>query len=162
MGDEHSNASKHKHLRPQWAGRDVLDKEHGTDLDRESALHEFEGKMPRHEAEDKAYGDYKRQAHAPRPRLTTSGVSSSPEATGDMREGRKHGLMYQLHCKQLGHEAIGPVPKEVHQHLDASGDDAENQKVYSFKAHRGDISTSLPDELGKKKEGNPWQRKPAA
>jgi hypothetical protein len=149
MPDESSKPKKgHEHLRPQWAGRDVTEASHGTDLDRDAALHEFDGKLPRHEAEDKAYGEYKHQTHAKAAAHHLQGIKLA-EAAGDNREGRKHGLMYQLHLKQLGHEPVGPVPKEVQQHLDAASG-SEGHKFYNFKPHRGDIF--VLDNLGKTEE----------
>ena len=143
-----ASADTHKHLRPQWAGRDVCDLDHGADLDREAALHEFEGKLPRHQAEDKAYSDYKHKQHARAAAHHLQGIKLA-EAAGDEREGRKHGLMYQLHLQHLGHEPIGPVPKEVQQHLDA-GSGSDGGKFYSYKPHRGDIF--VLDGLGKKEK----------
>ena len=46
MADD-KKPSEHKHLRPQWAGRDIVNKDHGAELDHAAALHEFEGKLPR-------------------------------------------------------------------------------------------------------------------
>lgn len=144
MADESSSGKKkpsasagHKHSRPQWAGRDVTDLEHGHELDREAALHEFDGKLPRHEAEDKAYHGYKRKQHELAAAHHLQGIKMA-EAAGDERQGRKHGLMYQLHLKELGHDAIGPVPKEVQQHIDA-GHAGEGGTLYNFKPHRGDM-----------------------
>jgi hypothetical protein len=57
-----------------------------------------------------------------------------------------------LHLKELGHEPVGPVPKEVQQHLDAaSGGDGE-QKFYTFRPHRGDIFVLDGLGLGKKEK----------
>jgi hypothetical protein len=145
-----ASKQEHRHLRPQWAGRDITEADHAQDLDREAALSEFDGKMPRHEAEGKAYSEYKRTQHAKAAAHHLRGIRLA-EAAGDNREGRKHGLMYQLHLQALGHEPIGPVPKEVEQHSQGDGSEGSH-KVYSFKAHRGDIFV-LPDEtLGKKEK----------
>jgi hypothetical protein len=141
-------ASEHKHVRPQWAGKDIVDQDHAQLLDREAAVHEFEGKVPRHEAEDKTYGDYKRKQHAVAAAHHLRGMKVSV-AAGDGREARKHGLMYQLHLQSLGHEPGGPVPDEVRQYEHvASGDGI---RVYKFKPHGGDIFVlDRGETLGKK------------
>ncbi len=150
MSDDKSKASQggHKHSRPQWSGRDIVDAQHAPDLDREAALHEFEGKMPRHEAEDRAYGDYKRRQHTEAAAHHLLGIKLA-QAAGDQREARKHGLMYSFHVQHLGHDPIGPVPKEVEQHRHGSG--GPPPKVYTFKPHLGDIFV-LSDNLFDKKE----------
>jgi hypothetical protein len=145
MADE-KKPEGHQHLRPQWSGRDILDKDHAGDLDRESALHEFDGKLPRHEAEDKAYSSYTKTQHAKAAAHHLTGIKLA-EASGDSREAGKHGLMYQLHLQALGHETVGPVPDEVQQHLKGGSAD-DGKSIYKFKVHPGDIYV-LPGNLGK-------------
>ena len=45
----------------RWKGREILDAAHGGDLDRQAAVYEFGSKLPRDQAEDKAYQEYLRQ-----------------------------------------------------------------------------------------------------
>jgi hypothetical protein len=133
-----------KHSRPQWMGRDIADEHDGEHLERESALKEFSGKMHRGAAEDEAYGDYRKQQHAIAAAHHLTGMKLA-EAAGDLKQGRKHGLMYELHLKALGHESVGPVPDEVHHHLR----DNLPEKLYRFKPHPGDAFVLDSGNLGK-------------
>ena len=43
-----------------WKGREILDPEDEKDLETRSAINEFHDGSPRHEAEEKAHKDYKK------------------------------------------------------------------------------------------------------
>ena len=58
--------------------------------------------------------------------------------------------MLDLHLKALGHEAIGPLPDEVQQHLQPHGEGSQSNRQYRFAAHKGDIY--VLGELGKKEK----------
>lgn len=116
-----------------WQGRAIAEKDHANDLDREAAMHEFGNKLPRGEAEEKAYGDYRKDQHARAAAHHLQGMKAA-QASGNMDEARKHGILYDQHMKGLGHESsIGHVPSSVSRYV------AEDDKgPYKFKAHSGD------------------------
>lgn len=129
MADE-----KKDHLKDlEWMGRPIAEKDHVHGLDREAAVHEFGNKIPRHEAEEKAYEDYKKEQHGRAAAHHLQGMKAA-HASGNMDEARKHGLLYDQHVKHLGHDSsIGPVPDSVSRYA------AEEDKgPYKFKAHHGD------------------------
>jgi hypothetical protein len=129
MADE-----KKDHLKDlQWQGRAIAEKDHAHDLDREAAMHEFGNKLPRAEAEEKAYESYKKDQHARAAAHHLQGMKAA-HASGNMEEARKHGILYDQHVKGLGHESsIGPVPSSISRYV--SEDD---KGPYKFKAHHGD------------------------
>ncbi len=116
-----------------WNHRMLVDPDHVHELEREAAIHEFGGKLPRPEAEHKAYEAYRRKQIAKAAAHHLQGMKAS-QSVGDHEEMQHHGAMYQMHLQELGHEAIGPVPEEVKQHLDQPS----KEKMYKFKAHPAD------------------------
>jgi hypothetical protein len=130
-----------------WNGRTILDPDHAHELERESAIHEFGGKFPRHEAEGRAYSQYRRKQLAIAAAHHLRGAKAA-QALGDMEEAQKHGSLYALHLKELGHESVGPIPDEVRHHLDKTD---SKEKHYKFKHHPGD-SFLLDGDSVKKSE----------
>lgn len=132
--DKPMKKSEVKKMEPLWLNRlPVLHDNHLHDLDTRAAINEFDRKMPREEAEAKAHKDYMAEHHAMAAAHHLSGMKAA-QAIGNMEEAKKHGVMYGLHAKALGHDPVGPVPPEVQQHY--RGDDSA--KVYKFKAHKAD------------------------
>lgn len=119
---------------PQWLGRPILSADDTHDLEQRAAVNEFSSKMPRHEAEEKAHQDYTRERRIDAAAHHLAGMRAA-QGAGQMDEARKHGLLYELHLRSLGHEPIGPVPAEVKARMN----EASSEKLYRFKAHRGDL-----------------------
>lgn len=132
-----------------WQGRTILDPDHAHELDREAAVHEFGGKYPRHEAEARAYSLYRKKQLAIGAAHHLKGARAA-QAVGDMDEAQKHGTLYTLHLKELGHESIGPIPEEVRHHLDKT----DGEKHYKFKVHPADAFLLNDGEETKKSESN--------
>lgn len=116
-----------------WGNRVIVHPDHIADLERATGIHEFEGKMPRAQAEERAHADYKRKQHVEAAAHHLAGMKGAV-ATGDIEAARKHGVMYELHSKALGHDAVGPAHPEVAAKLfnNPSG-------FHRFRAHRGDM-----------------------
>lgn len=118
---------------PQWLGRPISHVHHATQLEHDAAINEFRDRMPRKQAEDKAYEDYQRTQHIEAAAHHLAGMKTA-HASGAMEAARKHGLMYNLHSKALGHEPVGPAHPGVVDHMNK-----KPTKLYGFKAHRGDL-----------------------
>jgi hypothetical protein len=117
-------------------GHPTLEKEHEHELHLASALHEFQGGMPREQAEKRALEDYRREHHARAGAHHFSGMKAS-HAVGDMETAQKHHALYSLHVKALGEDPMGPVPESVRKYQGA-GQDKKQRPVYSFKGHDAD------------------------
>jgi hypothetical protein len=118
-----------------WLNRyPVLHDNHLHDLEAAAAINEFDKKLPRAEAEKLAHANYVSDHHAAAAAHHLSGMKAA-QSIGNMEEAKKHGAMYHLHVKALGHDPVGPVPPAVQHHFQHDG---EHQKVYKFKAHKGD------------------------
>lgn len=120
----------------RWKGREVLDAGHGGDLDRAAAVYEFGHKLPRDQAEDKAYQDYLRDqrrqgaAHHYQSMLAAN-------ATGDTEGARAYNLLYSVHARELGLNPSAPVADDIRSLMDA----AANKPGRRFMSHPSD---SLP------------------
>lgn len=125
---------------PTWFGRPIAHEDHKRDLNAYSAIYEYMHSMPQEEAEARAYSEYKSKQHAQAAAHHLSGMKAA-QGAGDMEQARKHGAMYALHVKQLGLDPYGPVPPEIQTHVA----DPKREKVYKFKAHRGDSFLLQPD-----------------
>ena len=118
---------------PEWMGKPILHPSHKDELEMAAAVNEFGKKMPRSQAEQAAYGDYVKKNRISAAAHHLSGMKAA-NATGDLESARKHGIMYNLHSKALGHEAVGPIHSDVAAHLNDNP-----SKVYKFKSHKGDL-----------------------
>ena len=123
-----------KNTYAHWQGRPIADAEDVHALEQRSAIHEFNDKMPRAEAEDHAYSDYVKDRRLDAAAHHLAGMKAA-HGVGDMDEARKHGVMYELHVKALGLNPHGPVPHEVSARLSSM----EQGGIYRFKPHKGDI-----------------------
>lgn len=119
---------------PKWQGRPVSHPDHVVHLEQAAALNEFHHKMPREMAEEKAHRDYRLEQHSRAAAHHLQGMKAA-QGSGDMDSARKHGAMYDMHLRQLGHEPVGPVPDSVRAHLDHP----DRESIYKFKPHKGDI-----------------------
>jgi len=116
---------------PHWNGRRIIQSEDKHDLEQRAATYEFKHRMTREDAEHRAHHEYKKDKHREAAAFHLAGLKAA-QGAGSHDEAHKHGLMYQLHLKALGHDPVGAVPTDV-QAL------AEKQdKFYKFKPHRGD------------------------
>lgn len=126
----------------RWQGRSILSKDHSFDLDRAAAIHEFKNKLPRHEAEEKAYGEYKKARSEDAAAHHLSGMKAA-HAVGNKKDAIKHSLAYGLHMKALGHDPVGEPPDEIKAKMeDQSG-------VYKFKPHESDSMIEPEEEESK-------------
>ena len=123
----------------KWKNRDILDPEDVDDLDMRAAVHEFHGSIPRHEAEEKAHQDYRNDKIMDSAAHHLRGIKSA-HAIGDVETAKKHGAMYVLALKQLGHEDALNPPDKVRERSENPG-----KEFSHFKAHPGDYY-SLPKE----------------
>lgn len=121
-------------IAPLWQGKPILDPDHAHDLEQRAALHEFQGKLDRKSAEDQAHGDYRREHHQTGAAFHLQGMRAG-QASGHMDEAKKHGAMYALHLKALGHDPYGEVPPEIKTRADKE----DREKLYRFKAHKSDL-----------------------
>ncbi len=133
---------------PKWMGKyPVLDttdisgaRPHEDDLEMRAAINEHHHKMPRHEAEKKAWEDYRREQIVTTAAHHYNGMKASA-AAGSEEDAKKHGLMYLLALKHLGHDDPVRPPDEV---LERAKNSSSNE-VGKFKAHKGDVFT-MPEE----------------
>ena len=109
----------------------ISDEDDIHSLDTRAAIHEFQGKLPRHEAEAQAHSDYKKESIVNSCAHHYSGVMAS-HAAGDTESSKKHALMLSLGLKALGHDGI-KVPDEVVNRAKHTP-----SKVYAFKNHKSD------------------------
>lgn len=118
---------------PQWLGRPINKDDDTHDLETRAAIHEFSDKLPRHEAEGKAYESYVRDSRLQAAAHHLSGMKAA-QGAGQMDEARKHGALYETHLKALGLNPVGPVPHEVQSKVGAP----DSEQLYRFKGHGGD------------------------
>jgi hypothetical protein len=125
---------------PKWLGiHPISSKDHEQLLELQAAMNEFGHKMPRHEAEQKAHDEYvtdqlrESAAHH-------LGCLHTAHAGGDLETAKKHGAMYVLACKKLGHDAVGTVPPEIAAKLKT------RKPTTRFKAHAADAFLLEPKE----------------
>jgi hypothetical protein len=116
-----------------WMGKPILYPDHHDELEQNAAVNEFALKMARPDAEHAAYGDYVKRQRVMAAAHHLEGMKAA-HAVGDMESARKHGAMYNMHSKALGHEPVGPAHPDVVAHMQK-----QPSKVYKFKAHKGDL-----------------------
>lgn len=117
----------------EWLGRKIISNDDHDDLETRAAIHTFHSGLPRHEAEEKAYQDYKRDKLIDSASHHLKGLKAA-HAIGDLTAAKKHGMMYMLALKGLKHDDGMNPPKEV---LDRH----ENmpKEFQKFKAHPADL-----------------------
>lgn len=116
-----------------WLGRfPVLDDSHQDDLEARAAIHEFKGKLPRQQAEERSHSDYLKEKALDSAAHHLIGIKAAHAAGHDEAAG-KHGEAYAGAMKAAGHDPFSAPPQEV---LDR----AKNAKhsIYNFKAHEAD------------------------
>lgn len=123
-----TNKTDHK-----WGGNFILNQDHIPDLEHAAALYEFEHGFPREEAEKKAYGDYTSKHHREGAAHHLRGLRGA-QASGDIDEAHKHGVLYSLHMSQLGHDPMDAVPPEIKELAEKDG----KKTHYKFKSNASD------------------------
>ncbi len=131
-----------KKKRGMWMGHPLLDPAHEHDLHLAAALHEFEGGMPREEAEKRALDDYRNEHHARAAAHHYAGMKAG-HATGNMEDAKKHHALYSLHVKALGEDPMGPVPTAVRKYYGSAGDQKQPH-TYRFHGHDADEYLAAP------------------
>lgn len=116
-----------------WLGKPIVSEDDKPDLEQRAAINEFGHKMPRHEAEAKAHEEYVREKRMDAAAHHLAGMRAA-QGSGEMQEARKHGALYEMHMQALGLDHMGPVPAEIQARIGKT-----DQKVYKFKAHKGDL-----------------------
>lgn len=122
--------------RGMWLGHPLLAPEHEHELHLAAALHEFQGGMPRHEAEARALEDYRREHHARAAAHHYAGMRAG-HATGNMEDAKRHHALYSLHVRALGEDPMGPVPESVRKYHSGAGTDKQPH-AYRFHGHDAD------------------------
>ncbi len=112
-----------------------MDPEHADHLEVVSALNQFHRNMPEHEAEDAAHEEYRKDQLHEAAAFHLQGIKAALGAD-DHDSAKKHGMMYGLALKELGHDVVGEPPSEVA----AKAKRLENGP-YRFKAHKADLFT---------------------
>jgi hypothetical protein len=132
---------------PNWNGRKIAKEEDKHDLESRAAVFEFKHRMARPDAEHRAHHEYKQDKHREAAAYHLQGLKAA-QASGSQEEGQKHGMLYQLHMKELGLDPMGPVPHEIQGLAD------KQEKFYRFKAHRADgfLLQDKPEKEEKKSE----------
>lgn len=126
---------------PKWKDKyPISDADHIAHLDTLSAIHEFGSKLPRHEAEAKAYQDYKKD------RLTESSAHhyngmKAAHAVGDMETAKRHATFFALAMKAMGKSPHDELPDDV-----ANKAKYEPTGITKFKPHKSDLFTLTKDK----------------
>ncbi len=110
----------------------IVDPSHADHLNTLAALHEFTTGKSKDKAEEAAHAEYKKDQLHEAAAHHLVGMKAALGA-GDKDSAKKHGAMYGLVLKELGHPIVGEPPSEV-------STKAKNldHKVYNFKAHKAD------------------------
>lgn len=116
-----------------WQGRPVTAESHKKLLDMDAAAHEFKHRMPKSEAEAKAYDIYMHKQHVEGAGHHLASMLAA-KAAGDTQEAKKHWALYSSHCAALKHDPVGEPHPEVKAHLE-KGD----LGIAKFKPHKSDI-----------------------
>jgi hypothetical protein len=122
-------ADKHNDL---WKGRKLLNAQDGQVLENNAAVKEFRDGLERGAAEERAYREY-RQGHHEDARAHHFAGMKAALAVGDHEAAHKHGVMYDLHTRAAGKDPMAGIDSAVSSRLDANA-----QKHYKFRAHKGD------------------------
>jgi len=133
-------------MKPTWLKKHPVLKDKDIDqLETEAAIHEFgPDKTPRDQAEKKAYDGYVRKQRENAVAWHAVGQKLAL-ANGDSETAKKHGEAMEPHLKALGHDGVGPLPKEIEELK-------EKAKVYKFRNHPGDSFNESEEELVPKKD----------
>lgn len=116
---------------PLWNGKRIAKDDDTHDLERRAATYEFKHRMNRHDAEHRAHHEYRQEKHKEAAAYHLAGLKAA-QASGSHEDAHKHGMMYQLHLKEIGLDPVGPVPTDVGALME------KLDRFYKFKPHHGD------------------------
>lgn len=117
-----------------WKDNIIVDDKDKEALEYASAKNEFIRKMPRIEAEQKAYSDYKKQKHLEAASHHLSGLREAA-SKGDRESGEKHHALLILHRQALGENPDSEPGPNI-----SSG--KQTKEWVKFKNHINDILLS--------------------
>ena len=117
-----------------WQNRLIAHEKHADDLELASAVNEFHGGMQRKDAEDKAYGDYRRKQAEEAAAQHLRGMHLARTAN-DKEMAARHRFFFDVHMRAAGHNPAAEPPAVAQ----AAADPELNH--VKFKAHPAD---SLP------------------
>jgi len=130
-----------------WLGKyPITDPDHTDHLETSAALHQFHSGKQQHEAEEAAHAEYRKDQLHEAAAHHLNGMKAALGA-GDHDAAGKHGAMYGMIMKELGHPIVGEPPPEVvnkAKHMPKS--------VYNFKAHKADAFALPPKKEEKPSE----------
>lgn len=129
---------------PKWLGNTILHPDDVSELERNSAHFEFSERLPRQEAEKKAYAEYTRK-HLIKAAAHHTVAAKKALAGGDHHLARKHAVMASLHNAGLGGDEVGSTHPEVQNHIETSP-----KKPGRFHSAPGDAFLVTPSEPTKK------------
>lgn len=117
---------------PLWMNKKIASPDDANRLHQEAAVLEFGHRLPRAEAEARAYENYKQDRHGAAAAYHVLGMKAASVA-GNKEDAKKHWLMYQAHVQALGGDKKmqGKPAPEVERHL-------ERETPYRFKPHAAD------------------------
>lgn len=125
----------------KWRNRyPIVDHLHEDDLEMRAAINEHHHKMPRAQAEERAHADYRRDQIVDAAAHHYVGMQAA-NAAKNMKGAKKHGVMYALALRQLGHKDLVTPPDEVL----TRAKNTPSLEIGNFKAHKGD-AFSMPPE----------------
>ena len=142
-----------KKIIPQWEGRPVARDLDAADLSSRAAIEEFCNKRPRKDAEELVYGNYVKDQRTQAAAHHLANMKAA-NSVGDKETAFKNWMLYNLHCKALGLEPIGEVPKEIQAHLDKE----DRKSPVHFRAHPADIFALQDQDKGKEESPAPVEK----
>ncbi len=117
----------------KWMGRQIADPKDHDDLERMAARKQFHEGLPRKEADEAAYKDYRKRVHA---QAAAHHLSRMKDAVscGEKEVADKHKAMYEAHAAKLGLKPSESASPEIQQHMPTKG----FKEVKSFSNHGAD------------------------
>lgn len=131
----------------KWLNRyPILHEDHGNDLSTHAAMLEFGDKLPRGESEKRAYMNYRRANIVDSAAHHLIGMRAA-QGTGDSAAAKRHGTMYALAVRSLGHDHLYTPPDEVLERIKTNP-----VSLYRFKSHPADRFLASSEESIQKAE----------
>lgn len=123
--------------RAKWLNRAITDHGDQKILEAEAAHNELHGKMPRSQAEDVTYANYKRKEHMAAAGHHLKNLRLAI-AKGEKKDAEKHSTLYKLHIQAMGLNPSHPAPPEAEE----SASKPMTEKGHRFSNHPADILLS--------------------
>lgn len=115
-----------------WQGLPLAHGSHHDELELNAAINQFSSKMPKQQAEQKAYADYKSAQHKAGAAHHLNGMKAAL-ASGQQDLARQHAAHYSSHVQQLGLNPTDPVHPEINAMAGKP-----SKSLGGFKAHGAD------------------------